>query len=139
MLIPGLGATVNGARRWMRIGPMNFQVSELAKVLVLTWVCSYCVRKRERAHRRPSPASRSRWDCSAVAAMLLLIEPDFGAATVLFATGFAVLFVAGARLRYVDAGFRGSARLRGARPHLRLSLEAAGYVIVIYFVRLCLC
>ena len=46
VLIPGLGATVNGARRWMRIGPMNFQVSELSKVLVLTWVCSYCVRKR---------------------------------------------------------------------------------------------
>ena len=40
VLIPGLGATVNGARRWMRIGPMNFQVSELARVLVLTWVCS---------------------------------------------------------------------------------------------------
>jgi cell division protein FtsW len=36
-----------------------------------------------------------------VAALLLLLEPDFGAATVLFATGFAVLFVAGARLRYV--------------------------------------
>ena len=36
-----------------------------------------------------------------VAAVLLLLEPDFGAATVLFATGFAVLFVAGARLRYV--------------------------------------
>jgi cell division protein FtsW len=46
VLIPGLGAKINGARRWMRIGPMNFQVSELAKVLVLTWVCSYCVRKR---------------------------------------------------------------------------------------------
>ena len=37
----------------------------------------------------------------AVTALLLLLEPDFGAATVLFATGFAVLFVAGARLRYV--------------------------------------
>ena len=46
VLMPGLGATVNGARRWMRVGPMNFQVSELARVLVLTWVCSYCVRKR---------------------------------------------------------------------------------------------
>ena len=31
---------------WLRVGPSNFQVSELAKVLVLTWVCSYCVRKR---------------------------------------------------------------------------------------------
>ena len=46
VLIPGIGATVNGARRWLRVGPVNFQVSELAKVLVLTWVCSYCVRKR---------------------------------------------------------------------------------------------
>src|SRR6202042_3624831 len=47
VLIPGLGARVNGARRWLRIGVLNFQVSELAKVLVLTWLCSYCVRKRE--------------------------------------------------------------------------------------------
>ena len=39
----------------------------------------------------------------AVAGVLLLLEPDFGATTVLFATGFAVLFVAGARLRYVAA------------------------------------
>ncbi len=31
VLVPGLGATVNGARRWMRVGPMNFQVSELPK------------------------------------------------------------------------------------------------------------
>jgi len=46
VLIPGIGAMVNGARRWLRVGPVNFQVSELAKVLVLTWVCSYCVRKR---------------------------------------------------------------------------------------------
>jgi cell division protein FtsW len=100
VLIPGLGAKINGARRWMRIGPMNFQVSELAKVLVLTWVCSYCVRKRAELEQTFAglglPVA-----LLGVAAILLLIEPDFGAATVLFATGFAVLFVAGARLRYV--------------------------------------
>ena len=100
VLIPGLGATVNGARRWMRIGPINFQVSELAKVLVLTWVCSYCVRKRAELEDT-CRASRKPVGLLAVAALLLLLEPDFGAATVLFATGFAVLFVAGARLRYV--------------------------------------
>jgi len=100
VLIPGLGATVNGARRWMRIGPMNFQVSELAKVMVLTWVCSYCVRKRaELAETLPGLAKPVA--LLGVTAVLLLLEPDFGAATVLFATGFAVLFVAGARLRYV--------------------------------------
>jgi cell division protein FtsW len=100
VLIPGLGARVNGARRWLRIGVLNFQVSELAKVLVLTWVCSYCVRKREELEST-LPGLVKPVGLLAVSGLLLLIEPDFGAATVLFATGFAVLFVAGARLRYV--------------------------------------
>ena len=100
VLIPGIGAMVNGARRWLRIGPVNFQVSELAKVLVLTWVCSYCVRKRSELEET-LPGLAKPVGLLAVAALLLLLEPDFGAATVLFATGFAVLFVAGARLRYV--------------------------------------
>jgi cell division protein FtsW len=100
VLIPGIGATVNGARRWLRVGPINFQVSELAKVLVLTWVCSYCVRKRTELETT-LPGLAKPVGLLAVAAVLLLAEPDFGATTVLFATGFAVLFVAGARLRYV--------------------------------------
>jgi cell division protein FtsW len=100
VLIPGIGATVNGARRWLRVGPINFQVSELAKVLVLTWVCSYCVRKRAELETT-LPGLAKPVGLLVVAAFLLLCEPDFGATTVLFATGFAVLFVAGARLRYV--------------------------------------
>src|ERR1700688_3419851 len=99
-VIPGMGATVNGARRWLRVGPINFQVSELAKVLVLTWVCSYCVRKRAELEST-LPGLVKPVGLLTVAAFLLLCEPDFGATTVLFATGFAVLFVAGARLRYV--------------------------------------
>jgi cell division protein FtsW len=100
VLIPGLGARVNGARRWLRIGVLNFQVSELAKVLVLTWLCSYCVRKRAELEST-LPGLLKPFGLLALSGSLLLIEPDFGAATVLFATGFAVLFVAGARLRYV--------------------------------------
>jgi cell division protein FtsW len=100
VLIPGLGARVNGARRWLRIGILNFQVSELAKVLVLTWLCSYCVRKRAELETT-LPGLAKPFGLLVVTGVLLLIEPDFGAATVLFATGFAVLFVAGARLRYV--------------------------------------
>jgi cell division protein FtsW len=108
VLIPGLGAKINGARRWMRIGPMNFQVSELAKVLVLTWVCSYCVRKRAELEETLLGLIKPVALLS-VAAVLLLAEPDFGAATVLIATGFAVLFVAGARLRYVLMALSGVA------------------------------
>jgi cell division protein FtsW len=100
VLIPGIGAMVNGARRWLRVGPVNFQVSELARVLVLNWVCSYCVRKQAELEKT-LPGLIKPVGLLAVAALLLLLEPDFGAATVLFATGFAVLFVAGARLRHV--------------------------------------
>jgi cell division protein FtsW len=100
VLIPGLGARVNGARRWLRIGVLNFQVSELAKVLVLTWLCSYCVRKRAELETT-LPGLMKPFGLLSVTAVLLLIEPDFGAASVLFATGFAVLFIAGARLRFV--------------------------------------
>jgi cell division protein FtsW len=100
VLIPGLGARVNGARRWLRIGVLNFQVSELAKVLVLIWLCSYCVRKHAELEET-LPGLVKPFGLLSVTAVLLLIEPDFGAATVLFATGFAVLFIAGARLRYV--------------------------------------
>jgi cell division protein FtsW len=92
VLIPGLGARVNGARRWLRIGILNFQVSELAKVLVLTWVCSYCVRKRAELETT-LPGLLKPFGLLSLSGVLLLIEPDFGA--------FAVLFVAGARLRYV--------------------------------------
>jgi cell division protein FtsW len=100
VLIPGIGATVNGARRWLRIGPLNFQVSELAKVLVLTWVCSYSVRKRAELEQTFAGLAKP-LGLLALAGLLLLLEPDFGATTVLFATGFAVLFAAGAKLRLV--------------------------------------
>jgi cell division protein FtsW len=100
VLVPGLGAVVNGARRWLRIGPFNFQVSELAKVLVLIWVSSYSVRKRAELQSSLIGLGKP-VGLLTIAAVLLMLEPDFGATTVLFATGFAVLFVAGARLRYV--------------------------------------
>jgi cell division protein FtsW len=98
--VPGIGARVNGAQRWLRIGPANFQVSELARVLVLNWVCSYSVRKRTELEATFGGLMKP-VGLLTVAAALLVLEPDLGAATVLFVTGFAVLFVAGARLRYV--------------------------------------
>jgi len=77
VLIPGIGAVVNGARRWLRIGPANFQVSELARVLVLTWICAYAVRKRE-ALQQTLGGLMTPVAPLAVAAVLLLREPDFG-------------------------------------------------------------
>jgi cell division protein FtsW len=102
VLVPGLGHAANGSRRWLHLADINFQVSELARVLVLVYVASYAVRRE--AQLRASLAGLAKpLALLALAGALLIVEPDFGAATVLFAAGFGLLFVAGARLRYVLA------------------------------------
>ena len=102
VLVPGIGHAANGSRRWLHLATVNFQVSELARVLVLIYVASYAVRRE--AQLRESLAGLAKpLALLALAAALLIVEPDFGAATVLFAAGFALLFLAGARLRYVIA------------------------------------
>jgi cell division protein FtsW len=120
VLVPGLGHEVNGSRRWLRLGFMNFQVSELARVLLLTYVASYAVRRADelrsdfRGFIRPVAVL-------AGAALLLLLEPDFGAATVLLATGLAVLFLAGARITHllvpIVVGAAGLALLAVTSPY----------------------
>jgi cell division protein FtsW len=100
VLIPGLGHAVKGSRRWLKLAGLSFQVSEAARVLVLIWVASYCVRY-ESALRSSFGGLARPLGLLAVVAVLLLAEPDFGAASVLFLTGFGVLFLGGAQLRWV--------------------------------------
>jgi cell division protein FtsW len=100
VLVPGLGYEVNGSRRWLRLAAFNFQVSELTRVLVLIYIASYAVR-RELELRSSLMGLVRPLGLLCFIALLLLLEPDFGAATVLFVTGFGLLFLAGARLRYV--------------------------------------
>ena len=100
--IPGLGHVVNGSRRWLRVAGLNFQVSELARVLVLIYLASYAVRREEELRTTLTGLAKP-LGLLVVVGALLLMEPDFGAACVLFVTGFGVLFLAGARLRYVIA------------------------------------
>jgi cell division protein FtsW len=102
VLIPGVGHAVNGSRRWLRISGAGFQVSELARMLLLVYIASYAVR-REDELRQSFTGLLKPLGLLVAAGALLLAEPDLGAATVLFATGFGVLFLAGARLRYVVA------------------------------------
>ena len=102
VLIPGLGHSVNGSRRWLQLAGLNFQVSELARVLMLIYVASYAVRREDEL------CTGFMWLAKPLGLLLcagglLLLEPDFGAASVLFATGFGMLFLAGARIRYVLA------------------------------------
>jgi cell division protein FtsW len=100
VLLPGIGHEVNGSRRWARLGIMNFQVSELARVMLLTYIASYSVRRSEELCSSFAGFMKPVAVLGA-AAVLLLAEPDFGAATVLMATGLAVLFLAGVRLHHL--------------------------------------
>lgn len=100
VLLPGIGHTVNGSQRWIRVAGMNLQPSELVRVMVLFWVAAYAAR-REKDLRESLAGLVKPLGVVFVFCMLLLMEPDFGAATVLFATAFGLLFLAGARLRWV--------------------------------------
>ncbi|MFM8480631.1 MAG: putative lipid II flippase FtsW [Gammaproteobacteria bacterium] len=102
VLIPGVGHVVNGSRRWIRLAGFNFQASEAARVMVLVFIASYAVR-REAELRSSFMGLAKPLVLVGVFFLLLLLEPDFGAATVLTATAFGVLFIAGARLRDVLA------------------------------------
>lgn len=98
VLVPGIGYEVNGSRRWVRIGLMNLQVSEPARLCLLLYLAGYLVR-RNKALREEFVGFLRPMLVLTVACVLLLGQPDFGAALVLLATALVMLFVAGARIR----------------------------------------
>ncbi len=98
--MPWIGHRSHGSRRWLQLGGFAFQVSELARLLVLIYVASYAVRKEEELRSTLSGLLKP-LGVLVLAGALLLAEPDMGAATVLFATGFIMLFLAGGRLRWM--------------------------------------
>ncbi len=98
VLVPGIGYEVNGARRWVRVGIMNLQVSEPARLCFLIYLAGYLVR-RSKALREEFMGFLRPMLVVTLACVLLLKEPDFGAAIVLLVTALAMLFVAGARIR----------------------------------------
>jgi len=96
VLIPGVGHTVNGSTRWLRIGFMNLQVSEPARLCLLLYIAGYLVR-RNKSLRDEFAGFLRPMVVLMLACALLLAEPDFGAAIVLLSTALVMLFVAGAR------------------------------------------
>jgi cell division protein FtsW len=98
VLVPGVGHAVNGSTRWLRIGVMNVQVSEPARLCLILYIAGYLVRHKKSLREQFAGFLRPMLLLS-LACGLLLAEPDFGAAIVLLATALTMLFVAGARLR----------------------------------------
>ena len=98
VLIPGVGTSVNGARRWLSLGLMNFQPSELAKFAMLMYAADYMERRmalKERFFRAVLPMVAA----VAVVGVLLLAEPDMGAFMVITVIAMGILFLGGVNLR----------------------------------------
>lgn len=97
VLLPGLGKEVNGATRWIAVGPFNLQTSEFMKIFVILYLAGYLVRRQlEVAH--------SIWGflkplgLLLIACGLIMLQPDFGTTAVLLFTAFGMLFLGGAPL-----------------------------------------
>ncbi|MCH7341857.1 putative lipid II flippase FtsW [Pelomonas sp. CA6] len=94
VLIPHVGKGVNGARRWLPLGVMNFQPSELAKFAIAMYAANYMMRKmdvKENFFRAVWPMAVS----LAFVGVLLLAEPDMGAFMVIAAIAMGILFLGG--------------------------------------------
>ena len=100
VLIPGIGHVVNGARRWIDLGPVNLQASEPARLCLFLYLAGYVTRHQAQVQHRIRGLIKPLLPLG-LAAILLLAEPDFGATAVLLAVAGIMLFLAGARLSHL--------------------------------------
>ena len=100
VLIPGLGVSVNGSRRWLRFGPLSFQPAELAKLALVVYLAAFFARKRDELGefwRGVVPPLA----VGGVLAGLVLAQPDLGSCLTLLVLTLGLLFLAGARTRWL--------------------------------------
>ncbi|CBA17292.1 putative lipid II flippase FtsW [Xanthomonas albilineans] len=97
VFVPGLGSTVNGARRWINLGISRFQTVEAVKVLYIVWLSSYLVRFRDEVNAT-WPAMLKPLGVAVALVALLLLQPDFGSSTLLLAITAGMLVLGGVNL-----------------------------------------
>lgn len=97
VLIPGIGHTVNGARRWIGAGPLRVQVAELVKLWMIIYLAGYLVRHSSAVQNTLQGFLKPIILLTGISGLLLL-QPDFGSAVVILATALGMLFLGGCRL-----------------------------------------
>ncbi len=97
VLIPGVGREVNGSMRWISVGPLNLQSSEPVKLCVIAYLAGYLMRHRDKVTGSFAGFIIPVGVVTLVAGLLLL-EPDYGSAVVLFGTALAMLLMGGVPL-----------------------------------------
>jgi cell division protein FtsW len=100
VLIPHIGLKVGGSRRWLGLGSMRFQPSELGKLALIVWLAHWLAKEKRRLNKfgRGFAIPMGVVGCVLV---LLLVEPDFGSTALLASVSFALMFIAGVRLRFL--------------------------------------
>jgi cell division protein FtsW len=100
--IPGLGVTRSGARRWVRIGPILTEPSELVKFAIVFFLADFLARRQDvlqEFKRGPLPAMI----VTGAIAVLVLMQPDFGTTVVIALILFVMLFAGGVRAAHLGA------------------------------------
>ncbi|MBI2218630.1 MAG: putative lipid II flippase FtsW [Candidatus Rokubacteria bacterium] len=120
VLVPPFGQSINGTRRWLRLGPVSFQPAELAKLALVVFLAGFLARRRETL-----PDFRRGFlpplGVAGVFSLLVVAQPDLGNAVTLLALTFALLFLAGSRVRHL------SVVLLAALPLIVVAILAAPY------------
>jgi cell division protein FtsW len=98
--VAGLGHRAGHADRWLKLGPVQVQPSELAKLAIVLWL-AYSLSKKQEKVRSFAVGFLPHLMVVGVLALLCLKQPDFGSAVVLVFLTFSLLFVAGARIPYI--------------------------------------
>lgn len=98
--VVGFGHSGGGATRWLSLGPVHIQPSEMAKLALVLWLAYSLAKKRERV-KSFSVGMLPHLMMAGGLMLLCLKQPDFGGAVVLLFLTFTLLFVAGARLGYL--------------------------------------
>ncbi len=97
VLIPGIGREVNGSRRWLSLGALTLQCSEVAKFCLILYLAGYLERRQEEVRESWTGFLKPMAVLFAFT-LLLMLEPDFGATVVTIGTAFGMLFLAGVKL-----------------------------------------
>lgn len=100
VLIPHLGISVKGSRRWLGFGPIRFQVSEFAKIAMVFCLAHYLALNQTRIGELKRGYFLPLVLIGGFAALIIL-EPDFGTAALTLVVGLVLLFLAGAKWRYI--------------------------------------
>jgi cell division protein FtsW len=99
VLVPGIGRTVNGATRWISLGPLNLQGSELMKLFSIIYISGYLVRRREEVATRLWGFLKPMF-LMVIASALIMSQPDFGTTAVMLATVMGLLFLGGVQVTH---------------------------------------